>query len=246
MQGTLAVISDIHGNVDALQAVLQDIRAQGIDRIVNLGDHLSGPLAATETAELLMNSDILSIRGNHDRQLVEQDPCDMGASDRSAHAQLQPRHLGWLRSLPPVSILPEGILLCHGTPRNDTTYWLETVLPGGQVVLKEDAQIAEELEGRASLFLCGHTHIPRRIDIGTRTILNPGSVGCPAYDDDRPVAHVMQTGTPAASYATLRPTATGWATSHHHVPYDPARMIRLAETAGRPDWVHALRHGRAR
>lgn len=100
------------------------------------------------------------------------------------------------------------------------------------------------MEGSASLFLCGHTRIPRRLDIGPRTIMNPGSVGCPAYDDNIPIAHVMETGTSTASYATVRRTAAGWATCHRQVPYDPARMIRMAEAAERSDWVHALRHGR--
>lgn len=246
MQGTLAVISDIHGNADALRAVLQDIQAQGIETIVNLGDHLSGPLAAAETADLLMNGDIICIRGNHDRQLVEQKPGEMSATDRAAHAQLHGHHLNWLQDLPPVWSLPNGILLCHGTPQSDDTYWLEAVLPTGQAVLKKEEAIAAELEGLASLFLCGHSHIPRRVDIGMRTILNPGSVGCPAYDDDAPVAHIMETGTSTASYATVRATAAGWATCHHNVPYDPTRMIQMAEAAGRDTWVQALRRGRAR
>lgn len=151
MQGTLAVISDIHGNVDALRAVLDDIKAQGIERIVNLGDHLSGPLAAAETTDLLMTSKVICIRGIHDRALVDQDPDRMGAWDLAAHAQLGPHHMEWLKDLPPVLSLPEGILLCHGTPLSDTTYWLETVLPRGHVILKEEALISKELEGSASL-----------------------------------------------------------------------------------------------
>ncbi|MFH5776910.1 metallophosphoesterase family protein [Paracoccus sp. NGMCC 1.201697] len=246
MQGTLAVISDIHGNVDALRAVLEDIQTQGIHRIVNLGDHLSGPLAAAETADVLMDGDFICIRGNHDRQLVELEPGEMGISDRAAHAQLRPAHLEWLRGLPPVLTLQDGIFLCHGTPRSDTTYWLEMVLPVGHAGLQNEASVAAELQGTASLFLCGHTHIPRRVDIGTCSILNPGSVGCPAYDDQTPFAHVMETGTCTASYATVRRTAAGWATSHHQVPYDPARMIRMAEAGGRPDWVQALLRGRVR
>lgn len=66
----IAVISDIHGNDLALEAVLADIDAQGIDEIVNLGDHLSGPLNAARTAEILIDRGTAAIQGNHDRYLV--------------------------------------------------------------------------------------------------------------------------------------------------------------------------------
>lgn len=68
-----------------------------------------------------MNGKILCIRGNHDRHLVEQEPDEMGPSDRAAYAQLRAAHLEWLRGLPPVSNLPADILLCHGTPKSDMT-----------------------------------------------------------------------------------------------------------------------------
>ena len=72
-----AAIADIHGNHLALEAVLADIRAQGIDEIVNLGDFFSGPLEAGKTADLLMPLSLTSVRGNHDRYLIEQDPASM-------------------------------------------------------------------------------------------------------------------------------------------------------------------------
>ena len=65
-----AVISDIHGNLLALQAVLADIARQGIEQTVNLGDILSGPLQPAETADLLMAQDFPTIRGNHERQVL--------------------------------------------------------------------------------------------------------------------------------------------------------------------------------
>lgn len=82
-----AVISDIHGNSDALAAVLADIDALQIQTIINLGDHLSGPLAARETADMLMAREMICIRGNHDRWLVEKPLADMGPSDRVAREQ---------------------------------------------------------------------------------------------------------------------------------------------------------------
>ena len=95
-----AAIADIHGNHLALEAVLDDIRAQGIGEIVNLGDFFSGPLEAGRTADILMPLGMTSVRGNHDRYLIEQDPASMHASDAAAYRQLSPSHLDWVRSLP--------------------------------------------------------------------------------------------------------------------------------------------------
>ena len=242
----LAAIADIHGNADALAAVLADIAAHGITRIVNLGDHFSGPLAARETAELLLSRTITTIRGNHDRYLLETPAAEMAPSDKVAFRQLDSRHIGWLRDLPPVMTMEDDIFLCHGTPRNDTTYWLERVCADGRVVSNTLAGILEEAEGvTASLILCGHSHQPRRVDIPDgRVILNPGSVGCPAYVDDLPVRHVMQAGTPAACYAIAERQGNGaWSTTFRHVPYDTARMVALAEAARRPEWASGLKTG---
>lgn len=65
----IAVLPDIHGNLRALEAVLVDLKAELPDLVVNLGDHISGPLEAAETADLLMASGFFHIRENHDRQL---------------------------------------------------------------------------------------------------------------------------------------------------------------------------------
>src|SRR5947209_9625175 len=100
-----AAIADIHGNCAALEAVLADIQKQGIETVANLGDHLSGPLEARRTADLLMNLDMPSIRGNHDRWLVHRSLEDMGLSDRAAHNQLEKQHIEWLARLPSTLVL---------------------------------------------------------------------------------------------------------------------------------------------
>lgn len=112
-------------------------------------------------------------------------------------------------------------------------------------MLRERDEISGEASGiNASLLLCGHTHLPRRVDLPDgRVILNPGSVGCPGYIDDVPVHHVVQTGTNAACYAVVRKTADGWATAFRHVPYDPSRMIELAKAANHPNWEARLATG---
>jgi len=240
-----AVISDIHGNADALAAVLNDISSQSITDIVNLGDHLSGPLAARETMELLLAHDIISIRGNHDRWLVQTDPNDLSPIDKIAYDQLDGNHLNWLRALPPALQLSQDVFACHGTPGSDMAYWLEHVTPDGEVVLKPKDKIERETNNlSATLFLCGHTHLPRRVDLRRDcVILNPGSVGLPGYVDESPVHHIMQTGTAAACYAVVEKGENGWVSSFRHIPYDPDRMIELAREASHPDWAGRLAFG---
>lgn len=111
--------------------------------------------------------------------------------------------------------------------------------------LRNRGEISKEAEGiSSSLILCGHTHLPRRIDLQDgRSVVNPGSVGCPGYDNDFPVYHVMQTGTSAACYAILEKHKQGWLTTFRNVPYDTGRMVQMARDAGRMEWANALATG---
>ncbi|WP_420406222.1 metallophosphoesterase family protein [Nisaea sp.] len=240
-----AAIADIHGNSLALQAVLEDIEAAGITEIVNLGDFFSSPLDAEGTAELLRGIDALSIRGNHDRWLIEQPPEEMGRSDKTAHDQLASGTLDWIRTLPASMVWRDQIFLCHGTPEDDNTYWLEQVTDDGRVrsaALKEIEARAQNIE--QNLILCAHTHLARTVALADgRMIVNPGSVGCPAYTDVEPIPHKVQAGHPNACYAILEKRSVGWSVSHRQVPYDHLEMARLAMDRGRVDWAEGLATG---
>jgi putative phosphoesterase len=241
----IAVIADIHGNDLALEAVLADIAAQGIDDVVNLGDHLSGPMNAARTADILMARDFPSIRGNHDRWLVTLEPADMGLSDRMAHAELQPHHLDWLRALPATLVHRQELFLCHATPKDDLTYWLEDLTADGVVHMSSRQRIEGFADGiDFPVILCGHTHIPRAVQLtGGRLLVNPGSVGCPGYDDDEPVFHKVETGSPDASYAILEKANGNWNVAFRRVLYDHMAMANLARSRGRDLWANALASG---
>lgn len=241
----IAVISDIHGNHLALEAVLADIDAQGIGEIVNLGDHLSGPLDAARTADILISRGMAAIRGNHDRYLLTQDPSEMSLSDRAAHDQLEPRHLEWLATLPETFVYRDTLFLCHGTPQGDETYWMESLTPEGIVHMANRKAIEGFAEDIAyPVILCAHTHIPRAVRLRDgRLLVNPGSVGCPGYTDDHPIAHRVETGSPDARYAILDHTAKGWSVTFRCIPYDHMAMARLAADRNRPDWASVLATG---
>lgn len=240
-----AVLADIHGNSDALEAVLRDMAAHGLETAVNLGDVFSGPLNAGKTADILMEHDFPSIRGNHDRYLIEQDRSQMGPSDQVAFDALSPEHLAWIETLEPTKTVFGDVFLCHGTPQSDSTYWLERVEPDGTVRAATLTEVLTEAEGiTASLILCGHTHIPRIVRLPDgRIVVNPGSVGCPAYDDDVPVYHYMQTGTPHASYAVVERAGGEWSVTFRSVPYDTRAASARALRHQRPDWARAVTTG---
>lgn len=241
-----AAIADVHGNAAALDAVLADIRRLGITEVVNLGDCLSGPLEAAKTADRLMALDIPTVRGNHDRYLVEVPPAAMGASDAHAYAQLSPHHVEWLAGLPFSLTYRDEVFLCHATPGQDDLYFLEEVCAEGHVRLRDAAGIEALAAGIAEpLILCAHSHVPRLVALADgRQVVNPGSVGCPAYQDDTPVQHRVGAGHCLASYAVLEKTAEGWAPQFRSVRYDNMSMARMAAANGRPDWANALSRGR--
>jgi diadenosine tetraphosphatase ApaH/serine/threonine PP2A family protein phosphatase len=240
-----AAIADIHGNYLALEAVIADIRANGIEQIVNLGDMASGPLDARRTMDALMALDAVHVLGNHDRYLIDRPPEKMGSWDRPAHAQLDTGHLDWLRAVPKTAVFRDQVFLCHATPDHDEIYWLETVLPDGTVRMQERAVIEEKAKGiTQSLILCGHSHLARAVRLSDgRLIVNPGSVGSPGYRDIHPFPHLVEAGTPDARYAILEFVAGAWRVTFRHVPYDHDAMAALARQNGQSALATALATG---
>lgn len=244
----IAVLADVHGNRLALDAVLADLeRRGGAGRVVNLGDCVSGPLWPAETMGRLVALDCVAVRGNHDRIVAEGPPGAMVASDRFAFDALAPYQRAWLGALPATASAARGVLACHATPAHDETYLIEEVRDG-RLVRGSAAAIAGRLGdvGPNRVVLCGHSHRPDLVRLpGGVLVLNPGSVGCPAYDDPSgPAAHVSEAGSPHARYALLgigdgeEPEVAFVA-----VPYASEDAARRAEANGRPDWARALRTG---
>ncbi|MBO9717699.1 MAG: metallophosphoesterase family protein [Pseudoxanthomonas sp.] len=247
----IAAISDIHGNLPALDAVLADIAGRGCDLVVNLGDIVSGPLWPRETLERLVPLELPTIAGNHERQLLG-DLATLAPSDAHARQALAPEQLAWIRALPPLLRI-DDVLLCHGTPGSDIEYLLDDIVDArlqaadaATVVARMDSSAdGDRLARDAALVLCGHSHTPRAIRLADgRLACNPGSVGLPAFATDRPVPHQAATGSPRARYALLERQAGQWRAQLLAVAYDDALSARRATALGRPDWAHALRHGR--
>ncbi len=240
----IAIVSDIHGNLPALEAVARDIDRRSVNAVVNLGDSLSGPLLPFETAQFLMARNWIHLSGNHERQLLTLGPGERAASDEFTHSQLTAKEIAWIAAQRSMERFSPEVVLCHGTPASDVEYFLETVEPThvrAATLSEVDARLGH-LE--AELIACGHTHIPRSVRATTgQLIVNPGSVGLQAYDAMHPHPHVMATGSPDARYAVVERLADVWVASLISVPYANQKMVQLALTRQRQDWACALASG---
>jgi putative phosphoesterase len=256
----IAVLSDIHGNLPALQAVLDEVEGEGVDVVVNLGDILSGPLMPAETADLLLERDFVTIAGNQDHGLLAQwqrpgAERALDTGDGYAASQIAARHAQWLQSLPSNRWLGDDVLLVHCTPAADHKYLLETLTPDfglhGSPGLRAASheEIASRLAAgeedcrRASLVLCGHSHVPRTALVEGTLVLNPGSVGLQAYLGEEPVPHVVRNGTPHARYAIVERRGDHWNARLCSVAYDWDGMAQLAANCGNAAWAYALATG---
>lgn len=239
----IAFVSDIHGNLPALEAVVADIHRRGADMIVNLGDSLSGPLLPRETAHYLIAAGWPTLAGNHERQLLTEAPAHQGASDAHAYARLGETEFAWMRSQPGSLQLQPEVFVCHGTPASDLEYFFESLTPAGARIATAEEIHARLGAQRSPLVACGHSHMPRILRIGRQWLLNPGSVGLQAFRGEYPYPHKIETGSPDARYAIAALRDGAWHLSLHAVPYDFEPIARLAEANGRPEWAYALRTG---
>nr|WP_269809149.1 metallophosphoesterase [Enterovibrio nigricans] len=100
----IALLSDIHSNVYALDAVLHDVFRENVDVVVNLGDILYGPIEPRATFDLLMENEIVTICGNQDRQIFEAQGEDISSNPTTQFIlnDLGSAPLEWMRTLPPV------------------------------------------------------------------------------------------------------------------------------------------------
>jgi predicted phosphodiesterase len=178
----IAVLSDIHGVLPALEAVLAEPDVRAADAVVLTGDLAAGPLPV-ETLDALcaLGDRAVWVRGNADRELVTlasggttniPDPVAPWAA-----AQLRPDQLTLLAGLPlSVTLDVDGlgpVLFCHATPRDD-----EEVVLVDSSLERWDA-VLSTLDKRVSTVVCGHTHMPFFRLADRRRVVNPGSVGMP-------------------------------------------------------------------
>lgn len=242
-----ALISDIHSNVWALEAVLSDIFKRGIHSVINLGDSLYGSIDPAATAALLRDNRIHSICGNQDRILL-QDEADPAGNQSLlfTRSALKAAHFDWIESLPG-HLQRDGVFCAvHGSLYSDETYWLEDISRGFMTSKSEEALAKTLIKDPLPYYFCGHSHRPGFVRIAQTTIVNPGSVGLQAYRDDLPRDHIMQNGSPHARYCIIGLREQRELSAEQIIlPYPWDKAAHQARVNGRPDWVRYLTSGRA-
>jgi predicted phosphodiesterase len=202
----LAILSDIHANLPALEAVIADAEARGCSRFISLGDVVGYGAQPGECIDLLQSLKVTNILGNHDSYITLAENCSRSRVVTQIidyqRTILSPQQVAWLCGS--ISHLREdGNLFLHGGPDD----------PRDQYLYK----VSEETVPRDVRWLfSGHTHVQIRADFNGRGYCNPGSVGQPRDGDCR------------AAYATL----DGETLQLHRVTYDIDRAVAAMKAAG--------------
>ena len=235
----IAIISDIHANIDALEAVLSDIDAIGADEIVCLGDIVGYGAAPSECLDLVRARCSICVKGNHDQMASEKGIIlaleRVSAPIRYAREKLTKDQIQWLRDLPMV-VEKEGLTFVHSSLHEPGEF--------NYVLWKEDARLHFQHQKTPFSFI-GHSHSPLlavqsqsgitldapgvasiQLDPNLRSIVNVGSVGQPR--DNYPRACYGYLNTENHSFSWRR------------VPYDIKRAQERIKEAGLP-WDNAAR-----
>jgi putative phosphoesterase len=228
----LALISDIHGNLAALEAVLAELKAADIDRIVCLGDVAVGP-QPVETLRRIQALECAVVMGNWDEYLLEGAPKTGGEladvlTDMCAWTadQLLPRDREYVRTFVRTVDVELGggmkLLAFHGSPRSSEDQIFATT---------PDEELEEMLGSHeASLFAGGHTHFQLFRRHGESVVVNAGSVGLPFR---RMQPGVMQVS-PWAEYCVITAQRRHLAVELRRAAFDVEEFTRLMVRGGMP------------
>lgn len=208
---TIAIISDIHGNFEALRAALNRLDSYNITDIICLGDVVGYYSQVNECCDLLRERNIPCTLGNHDWYLAGGGFCTRSKSVNDClqyqRSIITGENKHWIESFP-VQLMFEGILMVHGGWENPIDEYLNPI-----------EEYFDRLEGR--LFASGHTHIQGVYKFGEKTYCNPGSIGQP------------RDGDPRAAFATYNGEF-----KLHRVEYDIVKVFELMNEAGFSDYYY--------
>jgi predicted phosphodiesterase len=241
----IALFSDVHGNVVAFRAMLDDLARQDVDTGVCLGDHAQGGPQPAECVEHLRALGWPAAMGNSDHFLLTFDPGEEAVTDAQvenakwSQAQLSDDLLAFHRGFrPTVELdLDDGrkLLAFHGTPRS----WDEIVGPW-----MEEEDFRAPFDGLdAAVFAGGHTHQQWARRLGDAYYVNPGSVGLPI---DRHQSETPPHADVHAEYAILTVDGGGIGVEFRRIPFDADELLRSIEASGIPNPEDAADYWRHR
>lgn len=221
------ILSDVHGNLPALEAVLADARSCRPNEIWNLGDFLGYGPFVNEVVDLLFEKCSAQVIGNYDLKVLKfpekknkwkkSKQKEKFIAFQWAWQHLSKKNAARLRDLPRQQYQTVGrfeMLLTHGSPAKVSE------LVGPKTSMKRLRELAQMTH--ADIFLSGHTHVPFLKTVQQVTFINPGSVGRPEGRD------------PRASYAIVNQFCESFTVEFYRIQYDIERMVRALHAAGLP------------
>jgi len=240
----IAVLSDVHGNQEAFEAVLKALSAEDVRHIVHLGDLVGYNANPRECLQIARRSELTSVLGNHDLAILEPHTAEdfnvlAYQAIKYAQTQLTSPDLQYLETLPRARMLHDRYLICHGTPESIDSYIL---------TLFQAKRVFNLLRSRFNgIRICffGHTHVqklwlrdPRgkvtsvapnspsfSLDPECMYLINPGSVGQPRQHDNRAHYLIFDSINERVSFKT--------------VPYDISKAQHKIRQARLPDYLAA-------
>lgn len=216
----LALLSDVHSNLPALEAVLEDIQATGPDATAFLGDAVGYNAHPQECSMLLAEHCQTSVLGNHDQAVLEggEEWFNAAAREGIEHSrrELEEDALAYLSSMQEQTTVHETHLV-HGSPRGPTT---EYVFPDAPDRMLEKIANHPSVEG-APMLAMGHTHVPFKRRIDDTLVFNVGSVGQPRDGDPRSCWALVDTDARTVE--------------HRRVEYDVDEAAKSVRKAGLPE-----------
>jgi len=229
----IALISDIHANLPALEAVLTDARNRGVCALLNAGDSIGYGAFPDEVISLIRDSHVLSIMGNYDRSVLSKKwkkkklkSHDKQIAMRYAYKNIKPENRAYLAGLPDhirLKVRDKSILITHGSPDSQNEYLVK------DTPISRFSEIAKD--ARADIIITGHTHLPLILETDGVWFINCGSVGR------------TEDGDPRACYALL--TLDPFSVVHIRVPYDINRAIEAIRARHLPDsFVRVISEGK--
>lgn len=212
----LAVISDVHGNLDALKAVFEDMEKRNIDSVISLGDLVGYGPSPNGVVEFIRNKKVLNIVGNYDSAVIYDDFKYIRHNEINeffvpwTRKELKEENINYLKSLPDnieLKIKNKKLVFVHGSTRSINEY------------LKENSHEAKDTmkEFDGDILFCGHTHIPYKKEYDEKILINVGSVG------------KSKMGTPECSYVIVNFLQDKVSFGFVKVKYDYEKVCHMME-----------------
>ncbi len=209
----IGLISDIHGNYEALKVVLEDLDKSNVDKIYCLGDVVGYYSQVNECCEELIEREIPCIMGNHDWYLASGTGCPRSRSANDCinyqRKVIKGEYVDWLRSFPAMRSA-HSLQMVHGGWNNPIDEYLHEI----------EQDYFESIEGE--FFVSGHTHVQRVLNFNKKTYCNPGSVGQPRDWNPKTAYAIFEDG----EFSLFR------------LEYDMEKVFRLMDKAGFNDYYY--------